>query len=73
VIADQGADQEPREPAAHDLLEARERPRAVLVAGVERGTVLEEEHRPTPVRSPVGCGSCHAFLLSTEPAAALHP
>jgi hypothetical protein len=73
VIADEGTEQEPRQPSADDLLEARERVRTSVVAAVERSAVLEEEHRPTPVRDPVRCGSGHALLLSTESGAPLHP
>jgi hypothetical protein len=73
VIADQGADQKTRERAADDLLEARVRARTGLVAVVERGAVLEEEHRPAPAPKAVGCGCGHALFLSTERAAPLHP
>ena len=73
MIADEGAEQEPRQPSAYDLFEARERVRTSVVAAVERSAVLEEEHRPTPARSPVGCGSGHALLLSTDSGATLHP
>jgi hypothetical protein len=73
VIADQGADEKTRKLTAHDLLEARERGRTGLVTLVERGAVLEEEHRSAPARNAVGCGCGHAFFLSTERAAPLHP
>jgi hypothetical protein len=73
VIADQGAEQEPRQPSAESLLEARVRVRTSLCSVVERGAVLEEEHRPTPASKPVGRGCGHAFLLSTGRGAPLHP
>jgi hypothetical protein len=73
VIADEGADQEPRQPSAESLFEARVGARTGGVAVVERGAVLEEEHRPTLARGSVWCGCGHALLLSTEPGAPLHP
>jgi hypothetical protein len=73
VIADQGADQKTRKPAADDLLEAREGARTGLVTLVERSAVLEEEHRPAPAPKAVGCGCGHALFLSTEHTASLHP
>ena len=57
MIADEGAEQEPRQPSADDLFEARERVRTSVVAAVERSAVLEEEHRPTPARSPTQSGA----------------
>jgi hypothetical protein len=73
VIADEGADEEPRQPAAEGLLETRVGAWTGGVAVVKRGAVLEEEHRPTLARSPVWCGCGHALLLSTEPGSPLHP
>jgi hypothetical protein len=73
VIADEGAEQEPREPVAEGLLETRVGAWAGGVAVVEGGAVLEEEHRSALARSPVWCGCGHALLLSTEQGAPLHP
>jgi hypothetical protein len=73
VIADERAEQEPREPSSQSLFEARVGARAGGVARAERGAVLEEEHRSTLARSSVWCGCGHALLLSTEPGAPLHP
>ena len=73
MIADEGADEESRQAAADRLLEPRERARTRVVETLDRGTVLEEEHRPAPVRMRVGCGRGHALVLSTAPAVPLHP
>jgi hypothetical protein len=73
VIADESAEQKPRQLSAKSLLEARVGARTSGVARVERGAVLEEEHRPARVRSAVWCGCGHALFLSTKQGMPLHP